>query len=152
MSNNTTNAVHRIVYLSRASPGLDENAVDQLVQSARKKNARLGITGVLFFERGHFLQVLEGGREDIQVLFQKIRSDERHSGLQLLVEDDLESRQFGSWSLAWTRDNNAILSERFSELKKSVASPCPEDLAMIHKFLVVLHDCLPKVDRVGRME
>lgn len=137
-----------MVYLSHASPGLDENAVDQIVQSARTNNARLGITGVLLFERGHFLQVLEGGKEEIHALFQKIRSDNRHSDVRLLIEDDLEDRQFGSWSMAWNRVNNAVLSERFCEMKKSVASPfpSPEDLAMIHKFLVVLHGFLPKVE------
>jgi hypothetical protein len=127
--------------VSHASPWLDENSVDELVQTARHKNACTGVTGALFFERRRFFQVLEGERSAIVSLFDKIRSDDRHSDVQLLIEDDLESRQFASWSMAWNRVNDVILSERFSELKQSVASstPLPCDLEMIHKFLVVLH-------------
>jgi hypothetical protein len=129
------------VYVSHASPWLGENDVDELVRAARNNNARMGVTGALFFERGRFFQVLEGERSALVPLFDRIRSDDRHSNVQLLIEDDLESRQFGSWSMAWNRVNNVILSERFSDLKQSVVSPTPvpSDLEMIHKFLVVLH-------------
>jgi hypothetical protein len=141
MSHPITGSVHRIVYVSHASLWLGENAVGELVRTARNNNARMGVTGALFFERGRFFQVLEGDRSTILALFDRIRSDDRHSEVQLLIEDDLENRQFASWSMAWNRVNNVILSERFSDLKQSVVSPTPvpSDLEMIHKFLVVLH-------------
>ena len=140
-------SVHRIVYISRAAPDLDEDAVEELVQRARVKNAKLEITGALLFERDHFFQILEGRREDVQGLFETITVDPRHSDVQLLIDDDLESHQFTVWSLAWNRVNDHVISESFEELKEAVASPAPrEDLGMIHKFLIMLHGFLPKVD------
>ena len=138
--------MHRIVYLSRASLGLTEGAIDQLVQSAREKNARLGITGALLFERGHFFQVLEGPRRELRALFRKIRADERHSEVRLLIEDDSDCRRFASWSLAWNRKNDESLSEHFNELRASVISPGPlgNDLDLIQKFLVIFHGFLPR--------
>ena len=137
--------LHWIVYLSRARPGLDQSAVEELVQSARIKNRSLGITGALLFERGHFFQVLEGPKASIQSVFRAIQNDDRHTDVQLLIEDDLADRQFDNWSLAWNRQNDKALSEHFGELRASISSfgLTPHELGMIQKFLVVFHGLLP---------
>jgi hypothetical protein len=136
---------HRIVYFSRARPGLDQSAVEELVRSAKIKNFSQGITGALLFERGYFFQVLEGPKAGIESLFRAIQNDDRHTDVQLLIEDDLANREFDHWSLAWNRENDKALSEHFEELTASISASglTRHDLGMIRKFLVIFHGLLP---------
>ncbi len=146
--------VHRIVYLSRARSGLDEGAVEKLVKSARTKNRKLGITGALLFEQGHFFQILEGPRKEVRSLFRAIQNDERHEQVHLLIEETLRNRQFNGWSLAWNRDTDRTLSEHFRELKEVISSPRSTacDLPSIHKFLIIFHGLLPDNHRKEQWE
>ena len=141
-----SNTHHRIVYFSQAKPNLDREAVDDLVRNARVKNRKLGITGALLYEKGYFLQVLEGPRKDVRELFRAIQVDDRHEKVHLLIEDDLEHRRFSGWNLAWNRGTDEALSEHLEGLKESLTHrrSTAADLPSIHKFLIIFHSLIPE--------
>ena len=62
-------------------------------------NREAGITGVLLATETHFLQVLEGGFDDVNELFMHIVRDPRHEKIQLIAFDCVESRLFGGWAM-----------------------------------------------------
>ena len=95
--------LHRLIYVSRSTaPDAKETArrVDGILAVARRHNAEAGLTGALVHSRRWFAQVLEGEREDVDRLFERIRNDPRHRNVQLLSMQPIRHRSFRSWSMA----------------------------------------------------
>ncbi len=107
----------RLMYASRAATTLDHEALGAILRHSRTANPELGITGVLCFSHGIFLQVLEGGRSAVNRLYNRIATDARHSQVELLSYEEIEERRFSSWSMGqadMARLNPALLL-RYSE-------------------------------------
>ena len=97
--------LYRLVYYSRnAIMGLEEEvraAVDQILATSQRNNARVGVTGALMFTDGLFAQVLEGQREAVEAVFERIQLDERHGEVRLLSFGPADVRVFPSWAMAY---------------------------------------------------
>lgn len=65
-----------------------------------ENNRRLDITGLLLYGGGHFMQLLEGEREVIEDLFERICSDPRHHDVHRLLTFPVENRLFDDWSMS----------------------------------------------------
>jgi hypothetical protein len=89
-----------IVYCSRSAAGVDDAAVQLIVQAARRNNPRHGITGLLVFGSGMFFQWIEGPPSSIRQLMANIKSDPRHEGVVELSETEEErERMFPDWAM-----------------------------------------------------
>jgi hypothetical protein len=90
----------RLMYASRATADLDAEAVSGVVKKAKTGNARLGITSVLCCcSEGAFLQVLEGGRNAVSRLYNRIAADPRHTDVVLLGYEEITERRFAGWAM-----------------------------------------------------
>jgi len=87
-------ALHRIVYMSTAIGVLRAEELDRIYLRAKSANARAGITGLLLFYEGAFLQVLEGPSAGVISLVDRIRRDRRHGGLITLESRGVDERAF----------------------------------------------------------
>jgi len=90
-----------LTYASTATRGLSKADLNKLLAQCRKNNAELGITGMLLYKGGNFMQVLEGEESTVRSLYAKIGSDPRHKGEILLQQGTLEERQFPGWSMGY---------------------------------------------------
>jgi len=70
-----------------------------MVNKARERNRQLGITGMLLFEDGCFLQTLEGPPAHLDVVWDAIKRDPRHRNIEVLSEHVTGSRLFSQWDL-----------------------------------------------------
>lgn len=95
------NPIHRIVYVSSANGLFDKAALLDLLNKARDNNRRLGVTGILLYKDGDFIQLLEGERATVQALYRAIAGDPRHSGTILILEEDVSERIFSDWSMGF---------------------------------------------------
>jgi hypothetical protein len=89
----------RLLYASRAAEAVTPDLVDAILQSSRKHNPELGITGVLCYGGDVYMQVLEGGREAVNELYNKIVRDERHRDIALLHYQEVAERKFAGWTM-----------------------------------------------------
>jgi hypothetical protein len=89
----------RLLYVSRASDTASENLVEPILQQARRNNPELGITGVLCHGGDLFMQVLEGGREPVNIMYNRIVADRRHRAVTLLHYDEILERRFVGWTM-----------------------------------------------------
>ena len=87
----------RLLYVSRATS--DAQQIDSILASSRKNNPPLGVTGILCYGGGIYLQAIEGGRDIVNALFCKIMRDERHHAVELLHYEEITERRFGGWSM-----------------------------------------------------
>ena len=88
----------RLLYVSRAvdtSPG----AVEAILAQSRSHNTACGITGILCYGGGVFLQAIEGGRTAISELYGHIQRDPRHKDVVLLHYEEILERRFGGWTM-----------------------------------------------------
>jgi hypothetical protein len=92
---------YRLVYSSEAAPGLAPAELEGMLAESRVRNKAHGISGVLVFVDGAFLQVLEGEKDDVLELMARIDRDPRHRGVKVFYEQDVEERAFASWSMAY---------------------------------------------------
>src|SRR5258706_15801183 len=89
----------RLTYASRASNGIHPEGVTAILKGSRENNLAKGISGVLVFSDGIFLQVLEGGRDAVSALYNKIAQDKRHRDVVLLGYDEIPERRFAGWPM-----------------------------------------------------
>jgi hypothetical protein len=90
-----------LVYVSSAVRPFSRPDLEDLLATSRKNNAELGITGMLLYKDGNFMQVLEGEEEPVRALYDKIGDDPRHRGEITLREGFAEGRQFPDWSMGF---------------------------------------------------
>ena len=101
----------RLLYASRAT---DPNggAMEDILAQSREFNPGNGITGILCFGGGIFLQVLEGGRGAVNQLYARLLRDPRHTDHVLLHYEEILERRFGGWNMGqvhMNRVNTTIL-------------------------------------------
>lgn len=93
--------IHQLVYLSSATIDFDDRALLELLEASRRNNARDGLTGLLLFRNGNFIQVLEGAKPSIEALLERLSRDPRHRGIIRLLAHDVPERTFGDWSMGF---------------------------------------------------
>ncbi|WP_294541465.1 BLUF domain-containing protein [uncultured Rhodoblastus sp.] len=89
----------RCLYASRPTAACDAPAMDLILQQARKNNPARGLTGLLAISHNLFLQVLEGGRDEVCEIYNAIVRDERHEQVRLLIFEEISERRFGAWTM-----------------------------------------------------
>jgi hypothetical protein len=93
----------QVVYVS-SSIDLDiTKFVDESLPKIQAANNQLGITGVLLFSEGTFLQVIEGEPQAVNDLYGSIIRDGRHKQVIKLLERDAGQRSFPDWAMGWRR-------------------------------------------------
>jgi len=93
--------VYFLVYVSAAVTWFSESELRELLTSARFRNEHAGITGMLLYKDGNFMQALEGPEAAVQGLYKRIEADRRHHGLVVLDRGVQETRQFALWNMAF---------------------------------------------------
>jgi Sensors of blue-light using FAD len=93
--------MNRLIYLSAAMPSLTQRDLDQILSVSRANNKIAGLTGLLLYGRGSFIQVLEGDPADIDACYERIRRDKRHSALLPVLREPIAARSFGEWSMGY---------------------------------------------------
>lgn len=86
--------LHRVIYASEAVgvTGASTLSVAQILGVSESNNRRDHVTGCMMFHEGHILQVLEGGRSDLDRLMRRILVDPRHTGVRVLSDMPIAAR------------------------------------------------------------
>jgi len=88
----------RLLYASRAID-TSPSAIDAILSQSRQFNPSSGITGILCYGGGIFLQAIEGGRAAISELYGHIQRDARHKDVELLQYEEISERRFAGWTM-----------------------------------------------------
>lgn len=90
-----------LVYVSMAQGNMSKEGLLDILAQSREANARVGITGMLLYKDGNFMQALEGEETAVRELYARISRDPRHRGVLTLVEGERKDRCFGDWSMGF---------------------------------------------------
>lgn len=113
--------VFQITYSSVAKPELTITDIEEIMAEAKKNNTTNDITGCLIFNQGYFLQILEGNKQNVMNLIDKIRLDDRHDHFIILSEGETDYRTFKEWAMSYYHNPlNTHLSKEEQEIKESL--------------------------------
>ncbi len=90
-----------LIYVSTPVTPMEDDALLSLLEECRETNHRLGITGMLLYKNGDFMQMLEGDKQVVMELYDAIRKDERHKDVITIMTGDIRKRNFESWSMGF---------------------------------------------------
>ena len=90
-----------IVYTSAAVTLFTEAQLEAVLAHAWARNARRGVTGMLLYDRGSFLQVIEGETSATRGLFEVINKDARHRRIIKISEAAITTRTFDQRSMGY---------------------------------------------------
>ena len=125
----------QLAYVSRALIPVDDRAMLDIARKSLRNNARLGITGALYFDGGLFYQILEGPEAVVAVMFDTIRNDPRHTDITPLCHRPIATRDFKDWSMKFVNGSaNEALSAQF------------------HYPQLAQHGCGPQGDRITALQ
>lgn len=103
-----------IAYLSSTSVTLSDAKLEALLLDARAFNESVKVTGALLYNGTAFLQYFEGDSNACEQVYQRIRDSSRHHSITTIVDSEVSSRYFSSWSMAYssaTRSETLAISQ-----------------------------------------
>jgi len=92
-----------IAYVSFSNKELNEKELEELLIDIRKRNQKQKVTGLLLYNDGSFIQVIEGPSKMLIELYEKIKKDHRHENIVKLLEEPIKKRAFPDWSMGFRR-------------------------------------------------
>lgn len=144
--------MYTIVYTSKSTQPVTDDDLRGILHKARSNNTELGVSGMLLYHDGCFIQVLEGERDVVRGLYKKIDGDKRHNSVVTLWDGEIAERQFDGWSMgfrqsaeddlknvpgftdwlerpaeAWSPDQNKTMADSFLGAFKRTASRFSRD-------------------------
>ncbi len=106
----------RLLYASRAVDA-SPPSIEAILSQSRQYNPQHGITGILCYGGGIFLQAIEGGRQPVSDLFGYIQRDTRHKSVAILHYEEISERRFSGWTMGQVNLErvNASIVLKYSE-------------------------------------
>jgi len=98
----------RLTYFSRALRAMSLADIRDILQTARRNNAELGVCGMLSYASDWFLQALEGPREVVNELFLEIADDPRHQDVIIISYEEIAAPVFGNWQMGYVSDAGEV--------------------------------------------
>ena len=93
--------VYQLTYRSEAIQEITANNIYEIVIVAKEFNSSVDITGCIIFDNGYFVQILEGKKEHVEELYNKIKKDKRHTFPDILSKGWAPKRIFENWDMAY---------------------------------------------------
>ena len=106
-----TTTLFSLIYASSAVELFSTAELVSLLETCRRNNTAAGVTGMLLYKAGNFMQVLEGEEGAVRRLHAKIQGDPRHRGIITLTEYVVPQRQFDEWSMGFRNLSDPALRE-----------------------------------------
>jgi hypothetical protein len=90
-----------IVYVSAAVTPFTEEDLAALLAESRVNNAAAGVTGMLLYRDGQFMQALEGEEAGVRSIYDIVTADERHDQIRTILEEQITTRRFPQWTMGF---------------------------------------------------
>ncbi len=117
-----TQEIYITIYVSKAIEGLKKTEVENMVADSRVFNLANAITGCLIYDKGCFLQFIEGRKNSIDFLMQQIYNDKRHTDVTTIMKGYLEDRLFWDWSMGYWDMGSSIKNKNIEVLLQKEVS------------------------------
>ena len=126
-------------YISKDLTNGDAAEIGKILEHSRRNNRRAGVGGFLVQFNGWFFQVLEGPKEAVEALYERIAGDPRHGAVRIVLRMERETPHFQGWDMMHIRGLPRIF--------RTLAAECCGD----HESLSLTNPCWDSPDFAERM-
>lgn len=77
----------------------EPDRADALLEEPGLDDEARGLTGVLVYHQGCFIQAIEGPRDAMEVLYRSVVEDPRHGLVERLARGPVERADFATWAM-----------------------------------------------------
>ncbi len=126
--------MRQLIYVSTARGPQSADDMELLLSKSRMRNTDVGLTGLLLYNGSRFLQVLEGDHHAVQSRFEAIAGDSRHRSIVTLSDRQVETREFGNWSMAFSRPDAADFVPLAEQIEAATASAGEDMKSLFESF------------------
>ena len=96
-----TPTLFQLVYVSAATVLFTKPGLIELLEQSRRKNEPAGISGLLLYHEGDFMQLLEGDEAAVRATHTRIGKDPRHKHCLTLLSGPVAERTFPDWTMGF---------------------------------------------------
>ncbi len=100
-----------LLYASIAKTKFDREKLSSLCEQSAASNLKLNVTGYLYYRDGRFFQYLEGEKNAVTNLMDRIREDPRHKVTQIIYDDCIVRRRFPTWSMRYIHLDGVLFED-----------------------------------------
>ena len=129
-----------IIYVSTAVSLFTDQQLEALLIEARRLNLESGVTGVLLYCDGNFMQCLEGPPDSLQITYNRILASRRHTNVVQLLDRRIEARSFADWQMGFAEPTRSELlsltTARWQEMSAGphISASISPGLALLRSF------------------
>lgn len=132
-----------LTYISTAAWPLNEKDLDALLFECRTNNSKLNITGMLLHVPKGFIQTIEGPEKEVHTLIHKISQDKRHKNLSIVLESQLQEREFPDWTMGFEKVSKNLEPDGYDQTLVDLESAMrlskiPHRMIELHRTFVKL--------------
>ena len=130
----------QITYISHAVTPFSEEDLGELMRHCRRNNRHLGLSGLLLYQDGRFLQVIEGEPDVLWSLYKTISNDPRHHSVEIVAHREIHAREFARWRMGLGILGDGVpealtsLDQRVREILRASDPEGDAALEMLHQF------------------
>lgn len=126
----------RLIYASKVSPKCTGEEIQKILETARKNNKEKGLSGALVYSHKYFLQILEGGRDEVNKLYLKIAQDDRLIEPTIIDYSNIHSRSYNEWTMRLFLETNINKSFNFKHSAVTDFNPFLMNREAVVEFLM----------------
>jgi hypothetical protein len=108
------NKIYKLIYLSSETEFFNEHELLTILEKSIKNNKKKGITGVLLYSGGNFIQLLEGPKTEVESLFRSICKDKRHNNIIRLLAEYSDTRDFPDWKMGFRKITPSMAEQKIT--------------------------------------
>mgnify|MGYP000103138908 CR=1 FL=1 len=133
--------MYRLVYVSTAKDGISEADIGEILDASQSNNHERLITGFLAHNGRHFMQAIEGVRDEVLDIYERILTDRRHSGIVQIVGEEIAVRAFPDWAMNYFRVDDPRGHAMVIRQDDPVDGLLPKDMPreLLHLFTRFMH-------------
>ncbi|MEM1147107.1 MAG: BLUF domain-containing protein [Pseudomonadota bacterium] len=142
-----TEPVFRLVYVSTADENISQVDIGDILDTSQSNNHERLITGFLAHNGRHFMQALEGEKEEVTEIYERIVTDGRHHGVVQIIGETVTERAFPDWAMNYFRVDEAKGHAMVIRHDDPIDGLLPQDMPreLLHLFTRFLHIEPPKL-------
>lgn len=113
----------RIIYCSQASYDIAPEELVTLLEISRRNNEPVGLSGMLLYSSQSFLQVLEGEAAALEATYARVKADDRHTNLRLLLDAEVAAPLFPDWTMGFEHVDDEELADELDGFTPAIEYP-----------------------------
>lgn len=113
----------QLIYVSQATSSIQLDEIENILEASRANNQVEQVTGMLMYKDRLFVQILEGEKDHVFSVYDRVKNDTRHQGVQIIEESEVPKRQFDQWIMGFkflTQDDLIKIIHPLSSLEDVV--------------------------------